>query len=206
MDKSEKWTFLSYADFYSNVSYAHANKTFITLSKKFTNRDEVFISKVLENSNNTKIQVIPRKKMAIDMHIFHACTISSDAQYGAIACSKRSMEIHVINLENEKTINSYYLSVRKVSSIHFSPDKTKLILTASTFYDYSIILDLQTNESFWLDRQHDEIFADFIDASTIMTVLEDGSVRYQELTEGNLVEHQVIDEKKFKVLTSPSQL
>ena len=75
-----------------------------------------------------------------------------------------------------------------------------------TRYSSLIFLDLRTKESSWFKQDQSVDFADFINDSTILMILKDGSVRYQQLTPELLAQHDVTDVEIFKVLTSSSEL
>ena len=75
-----------------------------------------------------------------------------------------------------------------------------------TRYSSLIFLDLRTKESSWFKQDQSVDFADFINDSTILMILKDGSVRYQQLTPELLAEHDVTDDRKFKVLPNPYHL
>jgi WD40 repeat protein len=143
---------------------------------------------------------------------YTTCSLSPDAQLMVAVCQKYPSEyiyIHIIDLESLKLMHNYRFSrSSSVESIHFSPNKTKLVRLASfviegiNYFNYWLdVIDLKTNQSSRFKQEKQAQYAAFVDDTTIMTVLKDGSVSYHEITPENLEQHRINDKSYFKVLT-----
>gem|GEM_PF-6987775 len=203
------------------TSYVQTNDIITRLGTKKDDRDGIFISTLSDEKESYYTKELSIKKVQFIIHTTKACTLSHDAQLAAIVCDKTTrghFYVHVINIENKETTHTYQIKRKSpwhsINSINFSSDKNQLILTSqypdhsseSEVYDYwIIILDLQTNQSSWFKKKHPIDFADFISYSTILMVLEDGSVRYQKLTPENLEQHRVSDKNRFNVIDDPAR-
>lgn len=143
---------------------------------------------------------------------YTTCVISPDAKSMAVYCQKfpsNPRYIHVIDLESFKITHNYRISNRNnVATISFSPDRTKLILPgrftidAINYAEYWFeIIDLNTNQLSKFSQEKLIQYAAFIDNTTVLIILKDGSVSYHEITSENLEQHRVNNNSHFRALT-----
>lgn len=146
---------------------------------------DIFIDTLSKNDAGNF--TINSQKLGGNIHACFECVINPQATHIALVtdqCAYGPLFITVGDLEKKKTIQYKWMSNAEINSINFSPDATKLVIAATEIDKPSIVvIDLLTGHSVKLEQNQSAKYAAFVDSTTVLSILNDGTVSIYPLSE-----------------------